>query len=621
MRVSRRAVVVLVAAMLLASASAAVAQYVTLEAKETPLKDVLGELRRQTRCEFQMVGDPKQETEERSVSVSLTDVPFKRALEEVCRQAACWFHRVGEKRFWIGEGGPPPETVPSAEADGYIVRVRSVQLSSRIEFYSSHSTNTAPSPESPPHLSIELVFDAPDDWAGARLYGLSGLKVEDDAGRAMAPAMAASPVPSRPGDLMLLHPSMSDPSTYDAFVAGACPAGDARTLSLNGELVLFEECHRVEVSVPWGETGKTHQSNGVEVTVQSFDDTGDQLTVTANVKVPPPELGVWSAPGLQRVKPDAWLEWGNGFANLGGSRGSGESQTFTFKRPADADGPPQKLIYAAFVKSGPDLKVAFEIKDIPLPQMPTGAEAAGQPAEEAVKPHPYWAEDAMSGSVEFDVMVDDQFVPGPVSIPVDARLRNEDGTFSESAAWEEQIDENGHVTIRNLKPGFYALSLRASGMGHLGTFELQDRLERTFGIDAEDYIWVNEFTRAEVGIGTATHLDPVRFAPRVKTIKPTDGDVLPKDNLVFSWEAYDGAAAYQVGLAVKPTPDSSDTVWLSDPVEGTQVRYNRATGVRLGPEGSLILDPEKQYRWWVYALDAQGQRISYSPARGRFTVE
>jgi hypothetical protein len=613
----RRTVAACVIGALLASACPVVAQHVTLEAKDTPLKDVLAELRRQTRCEFEIIGALKQDDQPRPVTVSFADTPFKRALEEICRQAGCWFGRPSEKRFWIGEGTPPPDTVPSADVDGIVVRVKAVQLSSRVAFYDDHSTSAAPPPESPPHLTIELGIDAPDDAAGARLYGLSGLKVEDDAGRAMA-----GPGRGQPTDLMPLHPNMSDPSAYDMMVAATCPAADARTISLSGELVLFEECDRVEVSIPWGEAEKTHGSEGLEVTVQSFEDAGDQLTVTASVKVPPPpELGLGLALGPQRLKPDAWLEWENDFANLRGITASAGAQTLTFRRPADAEGPPQRLVYTAFVKANPDLKLPFEIKGIRLPQMPTGTQATATPAEEAAKPHPYWAEDAMSGSVEFDVMVDDQFVPGPVSIPIDARIRNEDGTFSERAAWEEEIDEDGHVTIRNLKPGFYALSLRASGMGHLGTFELQERFERMFGIDAEDYIWVNEFTQAQTDIGTSTQLDPVRFVPSVKLIRPTDGDVLPKDNLVFSWEAHDGASAYQVGLAVKPTPEHSDTVWLSDPVEGTQLRYNPATGARLGPPGSLDLDPEKQYRWWVYALDTQGKRISYGPCHGTFTVE
>lgn len=616
MQVSRRTIAACAIGVLLAWVHPVAAQHVTLEAKDTPLKDVLAELRRQTRCEFEIIGALKQDDQPRPVTASLADVPFKRALEEVCRQAGCWFYRTSEEHFWIGEGGPPPETVPSAGADGCIVRVRSVQLSSRLEFYSSHSTDAAPAPASPPHLMIELILDAPDDWIGARLYGLSGLQVEDDAGRAMG-----RPGGSQPGDLMLLHPTMSDPSTCDALVAAACPAADAGTISLSGELVLFEECERVEVSTPWGETEKTHESKGVEVTVQSFEEAGDQLTVTANVKVPPPELGLARAPGIQRVRPDAWLEWENDFANVGGFRASAEAQTLTFRRPANVQGPPQRLVYAAFVRANPSVKLPFSIKGIPLPQMPTGARAAAEPAEEAAEPHPYWTEDAMSGSVELDVMVDDQFVPGPVDIPVDARLRNEDGTFSERAAWEERIDENGHVTIRNLKPGFYALSLRASGMGHIGTFGLHERFERMFGIDAEGYIWVNEFTQAQIDIGTTTQLDPVRFVPSVKLIRPTDGDVLPKGDLVFSWEAYNGASAYQVGLAVKPTPESSDTVWLSDPVEGTRLRYDPAIGIGLGPKESLDLDPGKQYRWWVHALDTQGKHLSYGPCHGTFTVK
>ncbi len=622
MRASHRTIAACAIGILLAWVSPVVAQHVTLEAKDTPLKDVLVELRRQTRCEFEMVGALKHDEQPRPVTVSFADTPFKRGLEEICRQAGCWFHRVAEDRFWIVEGTPPPETVPSAEVDGYVIRVSSVQLSSRIEFFSSPSTwSSSPSPPSPPHLTIGLVFDAPDDAAGARVYGFSALEVQDDAGRPMAPAGAPDATGGRRSHVMPLHPLMPDPSTYETSVAGACPAAEAKTVAVSGELVLFEQCERVEISIPWGETEKMHESNGIEVTVQSFGDTGDELTVTASAKVPPPELGLQRAPGIQRVKPDAWVEWENGFANIGAFRASAEAQTLTFKRPADVQGPPQRLVYAVFLKANPDLKLPFEIKGIPLPQMPTGTEAAAEPTEEAAKPHPYWVEDAMSGSVEFDVMVDDQFVPGPVSMRVDARLRQEDGTFSERATWEEEIDENGHVTIRNLEPGFYALSLRASGMGHLDTFELQKRFERMFGIDAEDYIWVNEFTQAQTDIGTTTQLDPVRFAPRVKLISPADGDAMPKQELVFSWETYEGAASYQVGLAAKPTPEHSDTIWLSDPVEGTQLRYNPATGARLGPPGSLDLDPDKQYRWWVYALDTQGKHISYGPCHGTFTVK
>jgi hypothetical protein len=419
------------------------------------------------------------------------------------------------------------------------------------------------------------------------------------------------------------------PSTAQCRLECPLPRLDAKSVSLSGHLVLFDECEQVEFTFPWGRGGRRQEASGVEVTANWFREIWeDQYDANVTVRHPYPQLPL-GAPMIHHTpRAWAWVVWESGGTSLPRgryARGTTEDDhdvtgaRWEFKRHPKEAGPPQQLVVRAFVQEGLGPRLPFVIRDIPLPDSrpaPTESPSETQPPRRA-----HWVDGPEAGSLAFDVLIDDQPLPGPLRIGVSMARRKEDGTHDEWSTWYEWIDEKGRVRIAHLKPGHYALRRSGQFMGRASPREFRERLGRHFGIDADRHIWINDYAHAEAKAGEETELSPLRFVPRMTTLSPVDGGLLPKAELEFSWEPFPDAASYVVALGVRPPSVEGHTFWVSDPVTETHVRYDPETGHIQNEQDRqfLDLDPEMRYYWWVSALNAEGMTIAR--AHGLFQVK
>jgi len=287
--------------------------------------------------------------------------------------------------------------------------------------------------------------------------------------------------------------------------------------------------------------------------------------------------------------------------------------------------PPTAIVLRTHDKADPSDRVSFVIADIRLPDLPGWTRAL---AEEAARetadrpPHPYFAAGDDAGRVEFDLQVDDEPLPGPMSVPVSLVERAEGFDIGEYARWQVAMDERGHVRLDTLKPATYQLRVEAYSLDGLMPDDLGARLDQRFGILSSTYTWINTSLNVEVRAGQTTHLPAIRFVPAMQVLRPAMNAVVRQEELVFCWKAYPSAARYRVSLAVNLAKGSA-VFWASDPTDTTYVRYDPTKG-KVYSESLrkyLQLDPTASYHWLVWAYNAKGEVISQGHGVGSFKVE
>jgi len=611
---------VALAVALLGAAPVGSAQLITLEAKDMPVQDAIVELRNQTGLEFGVFVPLRLDEPVPKVTASFRDTPLKRALEVISEQTGFAFDRIGPTQFHVSRRPAQPDTVPTAEVDGYRVRVRSLAFSLGEQKFGADLLGGAPGLQVAPTMSVDLEIDAPLDVAGARVAGLAdGLEVKDATGQVLRP-LKIDPL----GHLNVFYFSFHDPSLIKCKWDAAFPSPDAKTMEISGALLLWRQCDEVIVELPWGKPGEKAEANGVSVTGVTYDADAEgkcQATVSANLPWPNLLLG---QPVPRSTLPEtfAWAVWPSGHTTAlymapgALDRRLGTPFTCSFARPRGEEGPPAKLRVRTYVKADPTLTVPFRIENIPLPGFPDWARGLARPPaggeQGQAGKHAFWADGDQAGRVEFDVLVGDRPVPGPLIFPITASKQKEGESYTDPEGWAEVVDERGHVVLGNLQPGRYALGLHAYSLGKLPVPELHQRLAQQFGIDPKQCTWINTFAYANVETGTATRVDPVRFVTRINVRGPRDGEVVGKEALTFSWEAFPGATTYRVSLGVREGPQEGVTFWVSNPTPGTELKYVPEQG-RIDSEahrGYGDLKPGAQYYWYVSALDAEGKTVS-----------
>lgn len=626
------------------------AQRVTIDVKNVPLSDVLQQLHEQTGYELLVHGKARSGTG--MVKVSLTDAPLKRALQEICRQVGREPHRLQFRYhcYVLNPARPGSEDVASTVAEDYVLGASCGEIAHRPRPHFGGPRSEELPKEEYPRLTIRVDIDAPDDAAGMRVLGIEpGVKLVDDRGRGMAQAADELPVTTTGtynvvtldanGEKLVgavphifATPGANHPSQFYCRLDAPLPQPDAKALTMLGKLVVWQECRRVELSVPWGQVGAVRTANQVELTTQAFAEKAaeEEFEATFTVKRPAVKLPAGHWP-LTRCWPDLfpWLVFGDGETTAEAFRGGGSVETkpanghtvsevtWEFDFVGRETARPTELVLETFVQAGPIVTIPFVIVDIPLPEeRPKPVPSAPEPKDRG----PCWAEPPEAGSLAFDVQIDDRPLTGPLATEVWARRRKDDGTYEAHERWYAIIDRNGHVVIGNVKPGRYRLSLD-HGIGGAARYEVPQRLRDEFGADSETYLWVNDYVRVEVNPGKQTQLAPLRFVPRMTAVSPENGAVVPEEAVEFGWEAFPAAASYVVTLGVRPPSAEDHTFWVSDPVIETHLRYDPKAGHIQDEQDRqyLDLDPEMRYYWWVSALNAEG--VTIARAHGRFQVK
>ncbi len=138
-------------------------------------------------------------------------------------------------RTWGSSSRQRGPALASSRADGYVIRVVSVDTSDAVDASEEDEDAGA-------QMTIHLEIDAPDRESGARLAGVHWpLKVVDDRGEQVA---------ALHGDFTVSVPSRG-PARY--VLTTAVPDEGARSLSISGELRLYEQVevrHSISASEP-----------------------------------------------------------------------------------------------------------------------------------------------------------------------------------------------------------------------------------------------------------------------------------------------------------------------------------------------------------------------------------
>lgn len=505
--------------------------------------------------------------------------------------------------------------MPSTTAGDYVIRVWTVTLTDRAATPVGAQRAEAPARERKMTLALEL--EAPDELAAARICGIEyPLRVVDDRGREVAPLAGDRPrSPILPG--RMYGPDGRE-CTYT--LALSLPQQGARSISVEGVLLLFEKCEKVELRFPWGVVGERGAGAGVEAVTKQFGEREQALQATLAVTRPDMELPLAAPLWASMTDEDTWVVWEDGQQTKNHRlTGNEEGYTFEFGRALSQKGAADELVYTTIVKARPTVRVPFRVAGIPVPEGPrrTAEEGAVEP-----QPHPFWVPDERAGSIEFDVMVGDKPMPGPISIRIAMAYQQDEERASDWEHFWAEIDKNGHVTLSHLRPGQYGLIAVGNLIGDLHAHELRRRLGRVLEIDAQDYTWMDEFQHPFVRRGQTTELRPVRFVPEMQALTPAPDATVPRSQVVFSWEPYPGAASYTVSLSVRLSKRKTRRFWLSNPVGETQLRYAPDAGQSLaeGDAEYLTLRPGTKYSWAVAAFDQDGVKLSQAHG-GTFEVE
>jgi hypothetical protein len=614
---------------LLNAAATGWSQLITLDAKDMPVQDVIAELRKQTGLEFGVYARLRADEPVPKLTASFQAMPLKRALEIVSQQTGFVFSRIGPTQFHVFRRPAPPDTAPMAEVEGYRIAVRSLvfTLGSQ-EFGPSPTALTLPVTVAP-SMTVNLDVDAPTDLAGARVAGLAdGLQVKDATGQVLEPAKVDAL-----GHVNVSYFSFHDPALLKCKLDVGFPSLEARTIEISGGLALWRQCDEVMLELPWGEPGESAEANGVLVTGVSYEtDEQGNCRATVSASLPRPDLPLGGQPRTSLPEVFGWAVWPSGrltavYMAPGGASSLQEwSYMLSFKRPEGEKGAPEKLRVRTYVKGDPTLTLPFTITDISLPRFPDWASGLTRPAPQGeqgdTREHPFWATGDKAGRLEVEVRVGDRPVPGPLVLPLSAAERNQDGSCGEWQTWEAVIDEQGHVLIDNLRPGAYAFRLKAYSLGRIPPPELKQRLSREFGIDAGTHTWMNTLAYVDLRAGETARAEPVTFVQKVRTLRPLEGEVAPKDALAFTWDPFPGAATYRVSVGVCEEEDTGAAFWVSEATAGTEVRYDPQAGhIQQESQRRLLdLQPGGRYYWYVSALDAEGKMLSQTPG-GSFTVK
>lgn len=513
---------------------------------------------------------------------------------------------------------------PSAKAGDYTIRVEALSISDRVlvAFRSDRA------PDWRKEMRLELTILAPNEVAAARIHGIEyPARAVDDQGREVAPARppfqtAALAGRARPS----YRVARSAVLVWMGSLTMAPPAPDAKSLTVESTLVLFEDCAQVEFSFPWGAVGEERESEGLRAIAQSFEEAGQRLRATLAVQVPEAE-GARGPDGYDSCfERCAWVVWEDGSeTKCNSSTTVGEGTTFEFGRALSQKGAARELRYRAIVRAKPNIRVPFRLEGIALPQVGPRARSAD---EELRRPHRFWVPEEEGGSIEFDLRADldapgqDQPVRGPFPLHVALARQQEDGTYTKYSYAFTEVDAEGHAVIANLAPGHYRLKASTAASGSMLRTELQHRLRQVLGTRNGGFALVNTRQEARVRVGESTLLHPVRYAQEVTTYGPAQGAQVPRDEVVFWWEPYPRAAYYRVRLSISLPEGHSRDFWLSRPVHEVQLKYAPQAGEAQGDDAAqyLQLKPGARYYWYVYAYDQRGAALSRGRG-GTFTVE
>lgn len=151
-----------------------------------------------------------------------------------------------------------------------------------------------------------------------------------------------------------------------------------------------------------------------------------------------------------------------------------------------------------------------------------------------------------------------------------------------------QTQADGSYTFANIEPGIYALSVHV--------FDSDDWLYINNGIlSAADY---------EVKAGKTLIAEPRSiFKLDLRPQEPAQDSALKSGERTFQWQAYEGAAYYQIYL----TPDKGKTIFINERVDGPTIKTN------LPPFNC-------EYRWKLEAFNADGVKIAETSDYWEFSI-
>jgi hypothetical protein len=336
---------------------------VALDLKDATIQDVAEALAGQTGWRFQFVGRPRPGHEEVVLpEFKAEGRPLKEVLRRACELTGYRFRRPQRELFWL-EQGEFQDSPHRAEVEGYRVSVESISLtagSSTLDF----SRGPARQRHSQPRLGVQLVVEAPTDAAAERVHGLDAVVVTDDTGRVSQ--MPAERGRSRLSQLRFFP----TPDKADVNLSFEPPAPGARTVTLDGELVLYRNLEVIEYRFDDLTAGNASvQKGGLEVTLKECRAQDGQCRIQTSSRVlaavPEPDPEDWNLVGFVLLG-----EGGERWATQRWRRRPGGSATYGLGIPEDLE--PVALIYQVVRRRYPDRFLPFRIADVPLPEAAPG---------------------------------------------------------------------------------------------------------------------------------------------------------------------------------------------------------------------------------------------------------
>lgn len=212
-----------------------------------------------------------------------------------------------------------------------------------------------------------------------------------------------------------------------------------------------------------------------------------------------------------------------------------------------------------------------------------GDSATPPPAQvEYTGPQPAAGRGALSGRVVWN---NEPVVGAAVRICTDA------STFSgcEGESFDTTTGEDGAYLFTDVTPGDYTILVKEVGTADYVFATTLGMDGETVTIAADEGLAVGDFPLVRFDLALSAPADDAR----VQEAQP-----------VLTWEAYPGAASYEVALM----PDAGASVFTSEEVSEPTIT----------PPADLL---SCGYSWWVEAYNEGGVQIGESPDHFLFTVE
>ncbi len=348
---------------LLCVAATAQGQHVTVDFQQTPLREALAELKRQSGAN---IGSQlSTEAANRSVDLRMEDAPLRAVLRALCRQLGCHFVQSSRISFSLREGPDRADACPTARAGPYTIRIRSVKITDALNL------SFVLGDENPltfhDQMSLALTIEADDIVDCEAVIGVDRTVVAAAGNAGQTVASRETGLPANTYDMNGSWYA-ADGLVDDAVTLDVPPPEAASLRVLEGDIVVHDWVREQSFEFPLEGPHQPRSAAGhtfVITNVQPEHEDGYYVVETE-----------WRLPWTPRSYPrnEVYLVAADGTrrqvrAGSGTLPREGDDMLFirTHRFTPREGFVPEKLVFEFLAKSRETHRVHFRLENIPLP--------------------------------------------------------------------------------------------------------------------------------------------------------------------------------------------------------------------------------------------------------------